>query len=73
MVGTAILIDPIITEWVSDPRMIDRLMAHRAEGVVVLGARGALATAAAVALAGVCWAWATCYSFLPLIFAVGML
>jgi hypothetical protein len=39
------LIDPIMMEWVSDPRMIDRLMAHRAEGVVVLGALGALATA----------------------------
>jgi hypothetical protein len=30
--GTAMLIDPIITEWVRQPRMSDRLMAHLAEG-----------------------------------------
>ena len=32
MAGTAMLIDPIITEWVRQPRMSDRLMAHLAEG-----------------------------------------
>lgn len=32
MVGTAMLIDPIITECVRQPRIRDRLMAHLAEG-----------------------------------------
>src|SRR5215510_3437550 len=38
MVGTAMLIDPIITEWVRHPRMSDRLMAHRAEGATAVAA-----------------------------------
>jgi len=38
MVGTAMLIDPIITEWVRHPRMSDRLMAHLAEDDTGLGA-----------------------------------
>jgi hypothetical protein len=32
MVGKAMLIEPIMIEWVREPRMIDRLMAHLAEG-----------------------------------------
>src|SRR5262245_4051974 len=56
MVGTAILIDPIMMEWVSDPRKMDKLIAH-----------GALALVERVAvLAGRRRAWATCASFLPL-------
>jgi hypothetical protein len=37
MVGTAMLIDPIITECVSDPRMIDRLIAQGADGDTARG------------------------------------
>jgi hypothetical protein len=67
MVGTAMLIEPIITEWVSDPRMIDRLMAHRAEGVVVRGALGARATVEnAAAIVGRRRDGDTCYSSLAL-------
>jgi hypothetical protein len=66
MVGTAMLIEPIITEWVSDPRMIDRLIAHRAEGVVrsALGARATVVDAAA--MVGRRRDGDTCYSFLAL-------
>jgi hypothetical protein len=54
--GRAIFTDPIIIEWVRLPRIIDRLMAHLAEGTVRLegppgvgsdrmtGVRGTLAT-----------------------------
>jgi predicted PilT family ATPase len=59
------LIEPIITEWVSDPRMIDRLIAHRAEGVVVRGAPGARATVVdAAAIVGRRRDGDTYYSFL---------
>jgi hypothetical protein len=40
IVGRAIFTDPIIIEWVRQPRMIDRLMAHLAEGAVRLGTSG---------------------------------
>jgi hypothetical protein len=33
MVGRAIFTDPIMIECVRQPRIIDRLMAHLAEGV----------------------------------------
>src|SRR6266545_2129728 len=61
IVGTATLTDPIITALVSEPRIIDRLMAQRAVGLVtpdvsttpaapaaaadLSGGRGGLATA----------------------------
>jgi hypothetical protein len=40
MVGRAIFTDPIMIEWVRLPRMIDRLMAHLAEGATWLTALG---------------------------------
>jgi hypothetical protein len=40
MAGKAILTDPIMIEWVRLPRMIDRLIAHLAEGTTELDASG---------------------------------
>jgi hypothetical protein len=67
MAGTAMLIEPIIIEWVSDPRMIERLIAHRAEGVVVRGAPGTRAAVGDVAaVVSRRRDGDTCDSFLPL-------
>src|SRR5262249_15033754 len=41
--GTATFTEPIITEFVSEPRIIDRLMAERAEDTVTAGISTVLA------------------------------
>src|SRR5437879_10032761 len=65
MVGTATLTEPIITALVSDPRIIDRLMAQRAEGVTTSGVAETLAAPAeAACLSGGCGEEATSCSFM---------
>ena len=43
MAGTATFTEPIITEFVSEPRIMDRLMAQRAENMGPLGSATGLA------------------------------
>src|SRR5215468_9514941 len=65
MAGTATLTDPIITALVSEPRIIDRLMAQRAEGVTACGVSEPLAASAeAACLSGGCGGVVTCCSFI---------
>src|SRR6266446_9328043 len=65
MVGTATLTEPIITALVSDPRIIDRLMAQRAEGVTTAGVTETRAASAeAACLSGGSGGVATCCSFI---------
>jgi hypothetical protein len=49
IVGTAMLIEPIITEWVRHPKISDRLIAQGAEGVTRPGAPEVGAPGAVVA------------------------
>src|SRR5713101_2774509 len=64
MVGTATLTEPIITALVSEPRIIDRLIAQRAEGVTAFGVAATLAAPEeAACLSGGRGGVATCYSF----------
>src|SRR5437870_12905132 len=63
--GTATFTEPIITEFVSEPRIIDRLMAQRAEDTVTPGISAVLAEAEeATCLAGERGGLGTCGSFL---------
>src|SRR5215831_12101070 len=65
MAGTATLTEPIITALVSEPRIIDRLMAHRTEGVTACGVSETLAASAeAACLSGGCGGVDTCCSFI---------
>src|SRR5262245_57432470 len=53
--GTATFTEPIITEFVSEPRIIDRLMAQRAEDTLTFGISTVLAEVVeAMCLAGAC-------------------
>src|SRR5437870_4114500 len=69
--GTATFTDPIITEFVSEPRIIDRLMAQRAEDTVTPGISAVLAEAEeASCLAGERGGLGTCCSLLLQLCAV---
>src|SRR5262245_26450860 len=64
--GTATFTEPIITEFVSEPRIIDRLMAQRAEDTVTSGIPTVLdEVVEATGLAGACGGLGTGCSFLP--------